>query len=542
MSSDNGAFLRFDDWIAAKTHLRKDWITVGRFDDFSHNSFGTFSVLAPNESETIKKILAGWSWEQSSDFGKPYFSMHYPSKKISFHLGDKEERNGISFEAFTILREFYSAAPSRVDVIQSFMFYHGLCCDSQNDRCIEPISEEEVIKYVNPCFVNIKTHYIRDYLAARNMILVRYHDHRRLVNRSFSEIVEKEKEEIEVIEEDRRFYIVISQGLDRTAETFSRLLGKDIVYPYKEPTHRDFLYLVGKEEKKYEHYIIDIGEQGKKIEETCNERNLSPGKFLIPTFFKREVLRKYFQNPRRYIVTGGYLSCLNLWGLPFGINNEGLVHVWLGDLGRIPYEEQLHFRQYNVVPSGGLSEEFYRTQILAQFVESKDLVYNLQKLRDEINNLCESKLGFRIFKELSEEDLYIYKSLHVPTTTEFQELDEQLIFLAKLLPDSIDKSKLETIVFWKPATNNENTKLRYLEKFLEKIFCQKSTESEQIVQPFRNLQRLRSLSAAHTKSEEFEKTLIKMGLNRKDPQEIFIFLISSIVVEMKKIKAFLEDL
>jgi hypothetical protein len=130
----------------------------------------------------------------------------------------------------------------------------------------------------------------------------------------------------------------------------------------------------------------------------------------------------------------------------------------------------------------------------------------------------------------------------VPTTTEFQELDEQLIFLAKLLPDSIDKSKLETIVFWKPATNNENTKLRYLEKFLEKIFCQKSTESEQIVQPFRNLQRLRSLSAAHTKSEEFEKTLIKMGLNRKDPQEIFIFLISSIVVEMKKIKAFLEDL
>lgn len=542
MSNNNVAFLRFEDWISSEEHLRRDWIVVARFDDFSEDSFGTFSALAPNDPKIIQEILSSWSWNLSTDFGRPYFSKHYPSKKISFHLGDKEKKNGIPFEAFTILREFYSAAPSRVDIAQSFVFYHGLCYDAHKGRYVEPISEDEVIKYVNPCFVIVKAPYIRDYLAARNMVLVRYHDHRRLVNRPSNEIIGKEKEEVEIIEKDRHFFIVIGTGFDRTAETFSRLLGKDMVYPFKEPMHKDFLYLAEKEEKKFVRFVTGIDEQGKNIEETCNERDLSPGKFLTPTFFKRQVLQKYYDNPQRYTVTPGYLRCLDLWALPYGINREGHVHVWLGDLGRIPFKEQLHFREHNIIPSGKLSEEFYRTQILAEFVESKDVVYNLKQLQSETNNLCEGKLGFKLFKELSEEDSYIYKSIHVPTTTEFRELDEQMIFLAKLLPDSINKTELENIVTWKPPTNDENTKIRYLEKFLEELFGLNSTESEQIARPFRNLQRLRSKSAAHRKSKELEKALFRMGLYRKEPQEIFVFLISSLIVEMQKIKALLSRL
>lgn len=170
------------------------------------------------------------------------------------------------------------------------------------------------------------------------------------------------------------------------------------------------------------------------------------------------------------------------------------------------------------------------------------MVNNLKELRNGINSLCGSKLGFRIFEKLSERDSYIHKSIHVPTTTELRELDEQLIFLAKLLPDSINKSELKGIVTWRPPASDENTKIRYLEKFLEELFGVDSTESGQIAQPFRNLQRLRSESAAHRKSERFGKTLTKMGLNRKDPQEIFVFLVSSLIVEMQKIKALLDHL
>jgi len=87
-----------------------------------------------------------------------------------------------------------------------------------------------------------------------------------------------------------------------------------------------------------------------------------------------------------------------------------------------------------------------------------------------------------------------------------------------------------------------NTQNRYFEKFVEELFGVDSTESGQIAQPFRNLQRLRSESAAHRKSEEFGETLTKMGLNRKEPQEIFVFLVSSLIVEMQKIKALLDHL
>jgi len=548
MNSDDRAFLLFKDWISSKEHLRKDWITVARFDDFSNDSFGTFSVLAQNDPEIIQKVLISWSWNLYTDFGKPYFSQSHPSHEIRFHIGDKEIKNGISFEAFTILREFHTAFPSRVDIAQSFVFYHGLYFELENNRYIEPINEEPVIKYVTPCFVQIKTSYIEDYLAARNMILVRFHDHRRCVKKPPKEIIGKDREEIKVIQKDRHFFTVITRGLMETQETISRLLGKDIILPFKEPRHRDFLFLSGKEEKKFVRFIIGFDAKGKIVEETCNEEKLSNNfvdrrkpHFLTPVFFKREVLQKYYQNPRRYTVSAGYLKCLDLWGIPFDINKEGLVHVWLGDLGSIPYTEQLHFRQYNVSPSGSISEKFYRTQILAQFVEPNDIVYKIERIYDEINELSENKLGFRLFRELSGEDSHIYKSIHIPTTTEYRELDEQLIFLAKLLPDSISKSELEAKLSWRPSTQNEDTKIRYLEMFLEELFALDSTSIEQIVQPMRNLQRLRSASAAHPKCAELKKALVKMELEKKNPQEIFVLLVHSLVGALSLMRDLLKQ-
>lgn len=71
-------------------------------------------------------------------------------------------------------------------------------------------------------------------------------------------------------------------------------------------------------------------------EETCNEDELSnyfidKGKphFLPPVFFKREVLKRYYDNPSKYSVNARYLSCLGLWGLPIDINPKGIVYMWL---------------------------------------------------------------------------------------------------------------------------------------------------------------------------------------------------------------------
>lgn len=535
-------YLKFDDWVKSNSHLNKDWIVVSRFDSSLPDSFGTFSVLIPNNQKDIDSILSNWSWDASSDFGKPFFSKDFRSEKISFNLGSNKVENDVPIEPFTVLQEFYSAAPSRVDVVQNFVLYHNLYFDFDKKQYVEPISDQSVIRYLNdPCFITIKTSFLRDYLAARNMALLRLHDHRRLVKKSIDDLFGKKREDIQIEDNDRHFMIMIVPGVDRNVETMSRLLGKDIIYPFNEPIHPDYQLLAEKEDKKYQSFIVDIDEKGKEVEKTCNENELSVGEFLTPVFFKKQVLKKYYDNSRRYTVEVGYLKSLGLWGIPYGINDEGLVHVWLGDLGRIPYKEQLNFRQYNVFSTSKLGKEFYQTEILAKFVETKDPIYTLKQLRNQINGLCQTKLGFQFFKELSEMDYYIYKNIHIPTTSEFRELDEQLIFLAKLLCDSINKSELESRVTWKPTTD-ENTKIRFVEKFLEEQFGLTTTLSEQIAKPFRHAQKLRSESAAHRKSSQFEKTLIKLGLNRRDSEEIFRFLVSSLIVKMEKIVKLFEQL
>jgi len=547
MSKKIMLFLRFDDWISSKTHLQTDWVTVARFDRSSNNSFGTFSSLVPNDPEITQNLLQNWTWDVHTNFGTPYFSQSFTSGQIEFNMGDKELKNGIPFESFTILREFHTAYPSHVDITQSFVLYHGLYHDTNLDKYLEPISEESVIVYEDHCFVLAKVRFIRDYLAARNMILVRFHDHRRTVNKSLNELIGKNRAEYQIIEKDRHFHIAIAKGFGKVEETRSRLLGKDIILPFEEPMNNDYLFLAGKEKSRFVKFIIDIDDKGKLIEEICSEEELSNnfadrGKphFLTLVFFKREVLQKFYQNPRKYTVGSGYINCLDLWGIPFGVNREGFLHVWLGDLGRIPYEEQLHFRQYNVLPSGGISEDFYKTQLLAQSTETKNPMDKIKQLYNEIGALSEKKLGFRIFKELSEDDSHILKTIHIPTTTEWKELDEQLVFLAKLLPDSINKSELGIRLAWNPRTSDENNRISFLEKFLEELFKIDSKSTEQIVRPIRVVQSLRSASAAHKKSKRLRKLLKKLGLEKKNPQEISIILVSSLAKTMSVIRDLLS--
>jgi hypothetical protein len=542
-------FLSFNEFISLNAESSDDWVTVARFDGFEGDtSFGIFSVLVSKNKTMIKKLLSNSDWEVQTSLGTPFFGRLGQSKSVYFNLGDKEVIDGIRFKAFTIVRQFHDAHPMRVDIDQSFVLYHGLYFISEEQVYIDPVTEEKVIKYENPSYVKIKTSYLRDYLAAVKMVLVRYHDHRRMVKKEPLEAIGKEEMKLAVKSKDRNFSIRIGNSIIESEKTFSRLLGKDIIYPFKEPKHPDFLLLSGKDEKRCLDFIIGVDNEDNDIEETCNEKELSSffvntGKanYLTPVYFKNEVLQKYYQNPRRYTVSPGYLHSLDMWGVSFDINKSNLVHVWLGDLGRLPYEEQLHFRQYNVRPSGGITTEFYDTQILAKFSETKEPIHLLKKSLKEVNKSSLEKLGFKIFQELTDDDAHAYKTIHVPTTNEPKELDEQLIYLSKILSDSIDKAKIKSRIIWRPSTPEEDTHLRFLEKLLEETFGVENTKTSEIVQPLRLLQRLRSQSAAHRKSTEFRDTLSKLGLDNKTPKQVFEIIVSSLVGSLTSIKTLLSN-
>ncbi|MFC1903529.1 hypothetical protein ACFLW9_01440 [Chloroflexota bacterium] len=174
--------------------------------------------------------------------------------------------------------------------------------------------------------VKIATKYLRDYLAARKAILIRQHDHRRsskdkVDSLGLNSTVEYENK----IPQSHHYKVLVrNERLLSGKECFSRLLGKDIVKPFEKP-YTSHLWFDEEhwKNKKYEKFIFTVDENGNNIEETSNENELSNyfvdrGKphYLTPIYFRREVLKKYYDNPKKYSVDTLYLRCLHLWGIP----------------------------------------------------------------------------------------------------------------------------------------------------------------------------------------------------------------------------------
>ena len=351
---DERIFLSFDDYFKNKQDP-VGYITVARIDNRSEsNSMYTFSVIASLGAED--NLLKEYNFEiDSSSFGMPAFQLS--NNSVTFDIGQKYTEKQITFEPFVIRRKFHALHDATFDVIQNFILYHDLFFDHQQNAYFDVIEEEKVIEYVSPSHIRISEKHLRDYLAARKMILVRYHDHRRDHAVSVLDTFGEERKEIDITNQYYNYHIVIGQyGMNNKA--FSRLLGKDIILPYSEPKHQDYLLLSNKPQH-YEKYLYKIGDDGNGIEESCDQEfKNSSGHFLTPIFFKKEVLDKYYKKSNFYKIEDYEIYCLDLWVLPFGENDDELIHVWLGDLGRIPHKEQIYWKAYNTVPRKGLKQKF----------------------------------------------------------------------------------------------------------------------------------------------------------------------------------------
>jgi len=94
--------------------------------------------------------------------------------------------------------------------------------------------------------------------------------------------------------------------------------------------------------------------------------------FLTPVFFKREVLLKYDNSPSYRVqfasTTYGTIYTGEEY-ISFGINKNGLVVMWLGDIAKMPEPEQYYLRSENVPSDHSIGSEFYEGQIECVFTE-----------------------------------------------------------------------------------------------------------------------------------------------------------------------------
>lgn len=168
--------------------------------------------------------------------------------------------------------------------------------------------------------------------------------------------------------------------------------------------------------------------------------------FLTPTYFDIKVLDKYKSDSKNYEIRDSDIFYLRDWSIPFSINEENKVVVWLGDLGRIPYKEQQYWKAFNDTPKGKMEEKFFARQILNTWTDASRQENNTIHLLDVANNFIMNEYGEPLFKKLSETDSEIYKSFVLPTNLSMPEYQQFLMKLCKLTAESINTKLFKRIM------------------------------------------------------------------------------------------------
>ena len=529
--------LTFKDWQdKIKGDLGKtEWITVfsreGEIMDADQSTF--YSALIPLSLE--QKVLNTYQWDLSIGSGRPGLSSYFEDGKEIIEY-NKSWNDGIEP---LVHRRHFPNKEGYTEITEEFRLYFDLFEDRSDKNILKYLffhddGEEECIAEITIDDVKIKLKYLKEYLAVKKMSCALYFEFMRFSFQSFAELKLQEHDKV-YNGEGYIYSLLIRTSPAGKYKIQSWLMGKKIIYPLKNfPTN----IWGDKDAKKYEEFSIDIDEDGNEKQYTCNEEKLANffGKnegmpfYLTPVFFKKEVLQKYYNNPGKYEVQDGSVHCKGFWHLRLDNNHPDHVMVFLGDLGRLSNKEQLHWKHYNIFAKG-MSHTCFERSIEGKFSdpEAPDLFFKYRF--EEFQKLWHTNFGWYLFKPLSEKDQHHYSSLHVPTTNEQKEFDEQILSLVKIFIDSLNEKELaKGIIIEKESAKG----IDKLETFLNSKGCSQS----RMIDFLRYLQKLRSTSIAHRKSEsqkDYQEAQQYFQMGEKELKDIFADIIVKCIWTMNSL-------
>lgn len=487
---------------------------------------GYFTVwCALLDKSAVVRAMERNDWDLMIGDGRPGFTLSWEDgKEVTSY--SRFLTSGI--RPLVLSRSFHGAFPEYMEVDEEFRLYHNLAEDKARGLLLAFDASGREIEVVQIKQNQVKAHlkYLRQFQAGTGMHLAIYIDSVRYSQLPLSKIP-NDQHKLEVMEGGIcwRRNICESEFQDGF-EILSRVLCKVILEP--PPQGKAGIWPF-KEDKKQVSYIIGVDENGDAVESQSDHDKLNnlfganPGApdYLTPVFFRREVLAKYFAEPERYKVSDGLLSCLGLWSCQIDNDLESHVMVFLGDLGRdLPYEEQLHWRQYNVLPAGGVSETNFRRSFLAQFTDpqSPDLTFRNEYV--DTTREWKKALGWSLFLPLSRGDTHLLDTIRIPVTDSQAEFDEQIGHLTKLLVDSLNEKELEARAGGALKAGTKG--IGKLDLFFEST---QFPRRRPIIQYLRDLQTLRSTGTAHRKGSAYDEIIIKLGVDpTRKPDGIRRFL------------------
>ena len=516
--------IEFDYWLRHRSK-NESWVVVAQYDvtkvgGCEVDLFMT-SVLATPKSRTV--LLTNSQWVTRNDFGKIEVweddGQVRIEEQVETCVGKSKDTR---IEPFTFLRRWNDPWPHKFELIQNFILFYNLYFDAKDDKYVAVDGTGKttvVIKIRNDTphqKIEIRTRFLRNYLACRGRVLVRQHDNRVHGDKTLAELGIEPFRGRRLDGSDYVFDLtMVDVGQFGEGPVISQLIGKDLILPFGK-RHDILGWPKGNSE-----FIIGVDDNGDNIMASYNEGD-GTTVFLTTVCFQREVLKKYY-DARNYKVKRDAVSS-SAWYIKKYTSKADLVHVLLGDLAYLPLNEQRHWRNYNVPPEVGDPDE--------QFIDSDTLTYQFKESLRIFQERFENRFGFRLFRLLGDDDARKEDSIRVPLNDDPEEFEGQILSLAILLPDSINKKQLEqrlvSLLSLDSTHLPDSIDMKQFEHLNDKYGGKNKPNSISMLEDFlkwkslpttiishlQKIQNLRSSGVAHRKGSKHERNTDKYGLNK----------------------------
>ena len=459
------------------------------------------------------------------DFGAPGFSYTYGASSIE--QIEYERANTDGYEPLVIFQDHYGMRPPmKPQLSEEFRLYHNLWANETGTEFIKVNDDgsEEPAAEIGPTSVRVRTKFIRQFQAGKQLDLVLRISSYQYVDDP-DEVILLSDIAVPAGRDDMSLSIRMSDAWGRQRPC-SVLDGRKILEaPPREKA--GIPPFDTQTPKTYHEFIISEDSDGESIKHTCDPdqlannfgRNPDAPDYLTPVFFRREVLKRYYEQPQRYSITDGDLSCGALWDLRLDNDHPDHVMVFLGDLGsQLPESERTYWQTFNVAPTGGPSETLFRRAIKGEWADPEAPDLRFKSAYDRFNKKWQEQFGWALFKEPEPDDAHVLQRLRVPLDDSQPEFENQVIGMAKVLVDALNEKEIQ-----KKLTNKVKD-----EKGIAKLKRWMDQEQYPLVESdiafLRRLQHLRSKVTAHRKGSDYAQVLADADVNDDPIQEVATML------------------
>lgn len=515
----------------AASFERDDWIMVYRWE--VENSIGDSQHAVLIRGDEVERAQRHAGHDHQPGDGRPGFVSRNDGKG---EFVTRWELVGEGdFVPLVHIRDFDGRFPSTVEISEDFR----LCFDLHEDTVareyatLNELGDRVVAAKWIGTDLFIAKRFVRRYQAARQLHLVLQFCVDRDGGSELKDLVD--------LDIDIQFdtWRVTYHGLKRTigAERyFTRLLGKRILPP---PPIEQAGMSPYTEPESYEDFIIAVDSEGRPVAHTCDPNQLAndfgknPGapNYLTPAYFRPDVLSKYYSNPDRYSVEDGYLRANHAFGLRMDNGRADQVAVFLGDLGNdLPYGEQQYWRSFNIEPTDGISEVAFRRSFLNQWASSDRVEHRFHAAFERMNAAWFDRFDWRLHSELHVHDAHLLSSLHVPTNPSLSQFSDQILRLATLTVDYLDKAAIVAATI--NATDAEGSISKLENYLIEQALPTK------ICSVLRRIQGARTKVAAHRKGSDFDIDILLDG--NGSPPVLFTALLDDLTNAFEDLTTGLE--